>query len=581
MAIDTSPSPPFIERIIIALLLLGLPVLSIWSLQPPAPLPADAPPEVFSAERAMRHVEAIAQAPHPTGSAENQRVRDYLFSVMQDLGLNPRIESREFHWQGRDWTLHNLVGSLEGTGELPPNIPSGGAVLLMAHYDSVSAGPGAADDAAGVAAILEAIRAIRAGPGTLHNDVIVLFTDGEEQNLLGARATAEQADWLNDVSVVLNFEARGTSGPSIMFEAAANWWLIKQLAESPHPVATSLAADIYKRMPNDTDFTVIAGYHDDHYIAGLNFGFIDGASRYHTAADTPQNLSLASLQHHGEYALHLTRRLGEISSLSSHIRPGREPLHPIYFPAPGIGLVLYPDLLMMLLLTLAFGLVNIATEMTRRRRLLGLGRTLGSMLMVVASMSIAAAITWGLLKVLPYHRPQPHGHLPDEWQSRLYLLGLVAIAFAVHFGVLATLARRWGVGNVMVAAMFLSIIAGTATMPNLTGASYLFTWPAMAAAIAMSLHLITQRPGARALAVRLLGSVVTLSVTMLLYVPVVYLLTVALSIRAGFIAAAMAAFALAMLSLPLQQLAPRRPWIVALGAGGVAAVLLAIGAVIG
>jgi aminopeptidase YwaD len=51
-------------------------------------------------------------------------------------------------------TSQNVIGTLEGTD------PEQGIVYLGAHYDSVSAGPGANDDASGVGAMLEAARVL-------------------------------------------------------------------------------------------------------------------------------------------------------------------------------------------------------------------------------------------------------------------------------------------------------------------------------------------------------------------------------------------------------------------------------------
>src|SRR5207249_5261569 len=91
---------------------------------------------------------------------------------------------------------------------LPGREPGGSDVLLMAHYDGVEAGPAAADDGAGSAAILETLRALRAGPPLAH-DVVALFTDGEEAGLLGAAAFVREHPWAKDVGIALNFEARG------------------------------------------------------------------------------------------------------------------------------------------------------------------------------------------------------------------------------------------------------------------------------------------------------------------------------------------------------------------------------------
>ena len=179
----------------------------------------------------------------------------------------------------------------------------------LRHYDSVDDGPGAGDDASGVAVVLETLRALKAGP-PLDRDVIVLFDDGEENGFHGSRLFVDEHPWAKEIGVVLNFDARGNSGPSIMFETSeGNGWLIHQYAQAaPHPLATSLSMDVYKIMPNNTDMTVFkqAG------MGGLNFAFGAGIAYYHTPEDTPVNLDPRTLQHQGENALAMTRRLGRL-----------------------------------------------------------------------------------------------------------------------------------------------------------------------------------------------------------------------------------------------------------------------------
>ena len=132
----------------------------------------------------------------------------------------------------------------------------GPAVLLAAHYDSVPAGPGESDDGIGVAAVLEAARALKSLPAPLHT-VIFLIDDGEEAGLLGARAFVDFHPWASEVKAAVNVDARGTSGPSLMFETgSANDWAVRLYARSiARPATSSIAYTIYKQLPNDTDFS--------------------------------------------------------------------------------------------------------------------------------------------------------------------------------------------------------------------------------------------------------------------------------------------------------------------------------------
>jgi hypothetical protein len=314
--------------------------ISLIPLPRPQPLPATAAPQEFSAARALDQVRAIAQKPHPPGSAEHQHVRDYLLAEITKLGLTPEVESGfasitlgRFHAEGN---VENIVARLPGSGNTR-------SLMLAAHYDSVTRGPGASDDGSGVAVLLETLRALRAAP-PLRNDAIFLITDGEEKGLLGAQvfmrdhpgqggSDATQPD-MSKPAVTLNFEARGTGGNAFMFETSpGNEWLIRDLrAAVPQADATSFAYEIYRRMPNDTDLTVFKR----GGLAGMNFAYIEHPELYHTAQDNVANLDPRSLQEQGRYALALARRFGDEDLSQKHSGDA------VYFPTPFTSLIVYP-----------------------------------------------------------------------------------------------------------------------------------------------------------------------------------------------------------------------------------------------
>jgi len=295
----------------------------------PRPVPANAPDTAFSSARAMTELVEIARRPRPIGSPEHARVRQLLVDRLRSLGLQPEIQTAtsigEVQGVAGAATVRNVVARLPGTSPT-------GAILLTAHYDTRELAPGAADDGTGIVAILEAIRALQAGQ-PVRNDVIVLFTDAEEPCLCGARAFVQGHPWLEDVSVVLSFEMRGGGGPSIMFETnEQNGWIVRALAAfDPRPFANSLSYEVYRRMPNGTDFTEFR----DVGKQGLNFAALDKAWVYHQATDTPVNLSEGTLQHHGLRALAALRYLGD-TDLRSVDAPDV-----VYFSVPALGLVVY------------------------------------------------------------------------------------------------------------------------------------------------------------------------------------------------------------------------------------------------
>lgn len=373
----------------IALLVLGAPVAVRW-IRPPAPAEAEEPAR-FSARRAAEHLAWIAAEPRPARSARGALVRERLAQELAALGFDTRLQvlSDEAAWgragaparprdeEGAETAaLANVVARRAGTaGE--------GALLLVAHHDSVPGAYGAGDDGAALAAILEALRALGDAPRA--NDLIVLLTDGEELGLVGARQFAEQHPWFADVRAVLNFEGRGVGGPSILFETGPrSGGLVERYARvAPHPFGTSVAPAVYARMPNDTDFSVFrqAG------LPGLNFAFLGGGAAYHRPADRREALDAGSLQQHGEAMLALLRDLGDADLDALEASGDRE-----FFPVPG-GLLRYPrrwtPLLSIVAALVVLGLC------ARRRPLVALGGTPAAVAVALAAAVAAAALALG------------------------------------------------------------------------------------------------------------------------------------------------------------------------------------------
>lgn len=307
---------PALGLAILLVLVLGTGLAALLTRTPP-PLPASAEARVFSADRAFADVEQLARTPRPPGTPEHAAARAWLLGRMQALGLDPvvmegplspgsirRMERWGLSPEAAGYRVYNLVGHLRGRD------PTAEPVVLMAHYDSVPDSPGAADDATGVAAILEAVRAIRAR-GPTERTLIVLITDAEELGLDGARVFFGDYPDRARIGFVVNLEARGGGGRAMMFETGpGNAGSVGVLAgAAPHVdggvTSNSLAVAVYRLMQNDTDFSVPR----DRGLAGLNFAFIGRAEQYHRPSSTPEALDRGSLQHIGSQALEVTDRL--------------------------------------------------------------------------------------------------------------------------------------------------------------------------------------------------------------------------------------------------------------------------------
>jgi peptidase M28-like protein len=445
----------------------------------PAALPASSPGDVFSADRALLYLNALATAPHPLGSPEHDRVRDYLVSQLTTLGVAPEIQratgvTPRYEVAG---TVENIVARLEGTRGARD------AVALVAHYDSVAAGPGAGDDGAGVAALLETLRALGAGPA-LPNDILFVFTDGEEDGLLGASAFVAENPAAQDVRVVVNFEARGNAGESQMFETSAgNGRLVEIFAEAaPHPSGSSLTYEIYKHMPNDTDMTVFKR----SGAAGLNFAFIGHWEAYHTPLDNPVLLDRGSLQQHGENALSLARSLGSTDLTQLQDRDS------VYFSVSGNFFARYSSRFIWPLATvcgvLLFGVIFYASG-AWQTSLLSIFASfflhiLILLVLLLTGLGFFLGVRWLHLHVLP------EGRLD---QNTFYVFGLFALVLAVN-ALLYKLFRR----SVAPPAFFLGgaaflFVLVLATSQWLAGGSYTFVWPLLAGLLATAIAAF--RPG--------------------------------------------------------------------------------------
>jgi hypothetical protein len=497
---------------VLVALLLGLTAWSVASLQPPDPAPVDAPATEFSAARAFSHVESLAAEVHVPGSAATDRVVDGLVDTLSGLGLDTRVQNavgavRTASGETRMASVRNVVGVLPGTEPT-------GRLFLMAHHDSVETGPGAADDAAGVAAVLETVRALAAGP-PLRNDVVVVLTDAEEACSCGAEAFAASHPLASAGGVVLNLEARGTGGPPIMFETSpGNAELAEAYATAAvHPVASSVAVEVYRALPNFTDFSVLMA---DGDFTGLNTAFVDGAAAYHTPQDVPDRLDRGTLQALGDNTLATARELGgrDLSALT-----GRGADDATYFPVLG-ELVRYPGALVWPLAAGALAAVGLLVLVVHRRGSSPLRRTVAGTVLAAVPLVLAPLASQGLWLLLGAVRPA-YAQVLDPWRPGWFRLATVVLVAGVVLCWYGLLRRRVGAVPLAVGGLVWLAVLGAVLAAVAPGGSYLAVWPALAGAVTGLLVAVVSSPVVRLGAALLAGAVAVavLAPTVALFFP--------------------------------------------------------------
>jgi len=512
----------------------------------PAPAPANAPDTAFSSARAMSHLVEIARRPHPTGSPAHEQVRGYLLERLYDLGIEAEVQTttslRTLDTVIRAATIRNIVARIPGRA-------STGTIVLTAHYDGREAARAAGDAGVGVVSILETARALKAA-APLGNDVLLLVTDAEELGLMGARAFVAEHPAMADVKVVLSLEMRGAGGPSVMFETgASNGWIVRALAASgATPYTNSMSYEVYKRFPNDTDFTPFR----EAGKQGLNFAGIGRASVYHQAYDSPENLSEATLQHEGASALAVARYLGNVP-LAAVDAPDA-----VFFTAPFLGLVVY-DMGLVVPIAAALGILALLALLPVRRSSAGWVGIVVGLVLGLVSVAAAAAAGWGLMRWLPRFHPEfgsLHGAAfhSEGW----YVSALVAVGLAVVTSLFGLARRRFAVAELAWGALLIPLATMAYATFAFPSAAMNLQVPLAAALLAVAIASVEARGRA--------GMVVTTAVLVLalpvlaLLVPALETLAVGLSFRGAAVIGGVAAVVLLLLLPALDRLRSPNAW---------------------
>ncbi|HNR29702.1 MAG TPA: M20/M25/M40 family metallo-hydrolase [Candidatus Hydrogenedentes bacterium] len=481
--------------------------VSLYALAPPRPLPEDGLETEFSAHRALRHNSVIAKEPHPAGSPANEKVQTYIFETLQSFGVEAEAVS-EFVVGRRGAGQRNMIlGRIPGTANTK-------AFALMAHYDSVPYGPGAADDGAGVSAMLEVARALKASP-PLQNDVILVFTDGEEDGLLGAHLFADHPQF-GEVGVTANLEARGTRGTALLFGTSPeNGWLIAEAIKGVrYPCTSSLMYDVYRRMPFSSDFDALRR----HGMKGFDIAFIDNFAWYHTKNDKPEHLDLGSLQHVGMYALDMARHFGDMPLDGPVTAPDV-----MYFNTIGYNMVRYPlswggplALLTALLVVLTLLIARLRGHVSVPGVLAGVFLWALSAVLAAGAALIMLAIIWGpdTVWILYTETITRIPNLQPLHHNNLYVASITLAAIAVAALVYGAASRWVAVQSLALGACLWWTAAMLVVARVLPGAGYLVMWPLFFATLGLLIHALLAKPGllqpgwAMALTVSVLPAVV-------------------------------------------------------------------------
>jgi hypothetical protein len=417
-------------RLGLAVALVAIALVAAGPVIPPEPVPASVPKSTFSAQRAMEDLEVVARAPHSIGSPAQQRVRDYILTQAQALGLHIEVQRAEVT-PGR--TAENIIVRIPGTANSTRD------VLITAHYDSAPPSPGAGDAGMSVVAMLETMRVLEAGE-PLKNDIVFLFTDGEELGGPGAEAFATEHPAAKRVGVAFVFDSEPDSVTTDMRTTSPkDAWLVGQLVAASPPVFANSATNTSDRTRLGNDFAAFppAG------ITSAEFLLQGSVVRYHTPRDTLGAVRPSAVQDQGDTMLVLVRHFGNLE-LRGAARNAGEDL--VFFAVPVFGLVAYPIWLAKVLAIVAVILFVAALVLARRQRQLSLARMGLGTLAFSAVLIVGAALAWGIWAVMLALHPEAAStfHFPDFESSRVAMAAIYAAAVVAFVAASHLLSRSIG-----------------------------------------------------------------------------------------------------------------------------------------
>ncbi|QBN20636.1 M28 family peptidase [Flavobacterium nackdongense] len=444
----------------------------------------DAPLAEFSTKRALEQVKNISQKPHFVGSENHDVVANYLLEELKNMGLQTSVqEGFAFSDGGTLTKCKNILARIKGTN-------SNKALLLLSHYDSAphSYSKGASDAGSGVATILESVRAFTSAKKQHKNDIIMLFTDAEELGLNGAALFVTQHNWAKEVGLVLNFEARGSSGPSYMLMEtnAGNAGLVNHFlaANAKYPVSNSLMYSVYKMLPNDTDLTV---FREQGNIQGYNFAFIDGHYNYHTAQDDFNHLDKNTLAHQGKYLVPLLDYFSNVDLNSTQTTEDN-----VYFSIP-FSFISYPFSWVLPMVIIALGLLLFLIFIGLGKRVLFFPEMAKGFVPFLGSVLVSGLVTFLGWKLLLQMYPQYNDLLNGfTYNGHDYIAAFTLLSLAICFAFYQIFSFKKVTMNHYVAPLFIWILLNGLIAFFLKGAGFLIL-PVFAGLLMLTAFVLTQK----------------------------------------------------------------------------------------
>ena len=445
----------------------------------PAAVDQNAADTAFHVSNAFTWLQPIAREPHPMGTAANDSVRNYIVSACRRLNLD--VEQRPWQLSVRFYGMLaaqgiNIAATLHGTSGANRK-----KILVMGHYDSEPNALGAGDDGSACAAMLESARALQAGT-PLPCDVIFLFTNGEEEGLLGAEAFSRDSAQWKDIGLVLNFDGRGDAGKCLMFRTSAdNRWIIDEYARaSVHHGAGSLYSELFKLLPNNTDFTPLQKTH----IPGLDYAFAEGFIHYHNLTDDVDNIDKDMMQDQGDNMLGSIRHFAQLDLGSPSVNTPNT--NTTYFDLLGNLLIHYSSSVNFVLLLLTNALVVLALVLGFKKKQIKLRHAALGLLLFPITLVVLYFLAGWTLDAIRAAWPLYLGYYPNSYNAYYFYLVMAAEALAVFTLIYQWPLRNWSAQSLLIAVLVFQTVVLDLVYHFIPAGVYFLYFPLIGSALLFS-----------------------------------------------------------------------------------------------
>lgn len=477
----------------------------------------------------MNHIKEIAKEPHSIFDYEaHEDVKKYLIDELKKLDVDAQVYKYDDIYVERSETtenIENIYAEIEGKND--------SYIMLVTHYDSSRAKKeryaeedgslGAADAGYGLSTILETVRAIKENKVTMNNGIKILITDGEEYGLLGAKEAVKEKEIFENVNYLINLEARGTKGPAIMFETSQNNSAIVDLyANSEKPFSYSITPEIYRLLPNGTDFTVFL----ENDIPGINISVLDGLENYHTPNDKLASLNEESMQHYGDQVLPIVTEF--VSNEKYANKEALESNDDSIFFIIGNTFIKYSKSLNNAFLAIILVLIVILSKRYNVKNILS---TLKYTFVNLGFTVLISAISFGISKLAAVlnQRPYKITYLPLIKYEGLIILSVILITTLCYIFIINKASKGFKEKKeYILGSIILLFILGLLLTFVLPGGSYLFVFPALLISVTSILVSMLKNRVSKISYVYL----IPIALIIILYVPTVYLFNCALTFGA-------------------------------------------------